>query len=111
MVIDQLDSQNACMIADNQTSDSAMLNCSFQVCIMLFNSRAEQWHRRIPKACLKIAQRTACGFLFFFFWTFDVSLSEWKAKLCLYSFQTMLVARNKLRKFTLIHFLNLDIDD
>lgn len=94
MVIDQLDSQNACMIADNQTSDSATLNCSFQVCILVFNSRAERWHERIPKACLKIAQRTACGFLFFFFWTFGVSLSECKAKLCLYSFEAMVVARN-----------------
>ena len=57
MVIDQLDSQNACMIADNQTSDSATFNCSFQVCILVFNSRAEQW-------------------------TYGVSLREWKAKLC-----------------------------
>ena len=53
MVIDQLDSQNACMIADNQTSDSAMLNCSFQVCILVFNSRAERWREWVPKACLK----------------------------------------------------------
>lgn len=42
MVIDQLDSQNACMIADNQTSDSATLNCSFQVCILVFNSRSSR---------------------------------------------------------------------
>ena len=90
MVIDQLDSQNACMIADNQTSDRATFNCSFQVCILVFNSRAEQWHERIPKACLKRAQRIVCGVR----WTFGVSVKEWKAKLCLYSFQTIVVARS-----------------
>ena len=65
MVIDQrLDSQNACIIADNQTSDSATFNSSFQVCILIFNSRAAKWHEQIPKACLKRAQRTACGVVF-----------------------------------------------
>ena len=53
MVIDQLDSQNACMIADNQTTDSATFNCSFQVCILVFNSRAEQWHELDPQSVFK----------------------------------------------------------